>query len=92
MCSANWSIARALKQTRITRPYWHSIVMVPTAGIPGTSMATPQVAGLAAYLWSIPASLSVADLRDIIVRSDLNNQLDDMPPFNPWTILLQTHP
>ena len=42
----------------------------------GTSMAAPQVAGLAAYLWGISPNLSVSSIRDIIVRSDLNNQVD----------------
>ncbi len=39
-------------------------------------MAAPQVAGLAAYLWSLNPSLSVAALRDMIIRSDLNNQVN----------------
>ncbi len=42
----------------------------------GTSMATPQVAGLASYLWGLDPNLTVSELRDIILRSDLNNQID----------------
>ena len=35
----------------------------------GTSMATPLVAGIGAYLWSMQPALTVVQLRDILVRS-----------------------
>lgn len=43
----------------------------------GTSMATPQVAGVAAMLWTINPNLSVAQLVDIIKKSPLPK---DVPP------------
>lgn len=42
----------------------------------GTSQAAPQVAGLAAYLWTLKPSLNVSQLRDIILTADINNQVD----------------
>jgi hypothetical protein len=37
--------------------------------ISGTSMATPQVAGLAAYLWTIKPGLTPAQITEILVRT-----------------------
>jgi len=45
----------------------------------GTSMASPQVAGLAAYLWNLKPSLSVGDLRSVITGSyNSSNGVIDM--------------
>lgn len=44
----------------------------------GTSMATPQVAGLAAYLWNIKPSLSLQELKTIIINA--YNPLDPVMP------------
>jgi hypothetical protein len=45
----------------------------------GTSMASPQVAGLAAYLWNLAPSMTVGDMRSVITRSyNSSNGVIDM--------------
>lgn len=44
----------------------------------GTSMATPQVAGLAVYLWNIKPSLSLQELKTTIINA--YNPLDPVMP------------
>lgn len=44
----------------------------------GTSMATPQVAGLAAYMWSIDPNLSISKTIDIILRAYSNGNLNGL--------------
>ena len=39
------------------------------ASYSGTSMATPQVAGLAAYLWNLKPEATVAEIREILVQA-----------------------
>jgi Subtilase family len=51
-----------------------------TAFKTGTSMATPAVAGLAAYLWSIDPGMSIADLRSTLLATA---KKISSPPVDP---------
>jgi hypothetical protein len=47
----------------------------------GTSMATPQISGLAAYLWNIKPSLTLQELKTTIIKS-----YDPVDPVTPGVI------
>jgi hypothetical protein len=55
----------------------------------GTSMATPQVAALAAYLWALAPSLSAQEVRDRILSTARNVTIPDPPP-DDWPERCQT--
>ena len=46
------------------------------AAFSGTSVASPQVAGLAAYLWNLSPNRTVAEITDIILRAYLLSPLE----------------
>lgn len=57
----------------------------PAGRMTGTSQAAPQVAGLAIWLWSIEPSLSLADLKDIIVSTASTPPINaSANPYSPY--------
>lgn len=48
----------------------------------GTSMATPQAAGLAAYLWGVNPNLSVSNVMDIMFNTAVADTSRTTPGFN----------
>ena len=50
------------------------------SAIGGTSMATPQAAGLAAYLWSLDPGLSVTELVSVLTETAVDDQETSLSP------------
>jgi|GEM_PF-1023460 len=48
----------------------------------GTSMATPQAAGLAAYLWAVNPNLTVSNVMDIMFNTSVADTSRTTPGFN----------
>ncbi len=53
-----------------------------TSYMTGTSMATPQAAGLAAYVWAVNPELSVNDVMDIMFSTSVADTSRNTPGFS----------
>lgn len=67
----------------------YSFLSASTVGVlSGTSMATPQVAGLAAYMLSIDSTVSISDLVAKIRHAKSNPDIPEAPPIDAYSAVL----